>query len=271
VNRTERELFTTLIAMHPNFLEAQKWEEGPDPPDVIVTDRSGRRIGVELTEWLIPEQTTHSITLQQHEMNWRRSLDTEHHARPKNFGLVQITFRDDTRYVKRDEAAFQREFYSLIEDIDKRWEEEFGGTPQKLWNDFSKYPTLGQHVQAIWFYDHPRMQGVAGATGWVTSEARGGAYDPKWASEALHARIAEKINKQNYTSLKSEQNLSELVLVVHYGILGILHNSPFEGVGRHLDDVIAEVRSNLTSDHGPFDRVFLYLAFNEGSLDQLYP
>ena len=119
-------------------------------------------------------------------------------------------------------------------------------------------------------HNNPVIRPTTGAK-WVISEAKGGAYDPKWALDALQARIDDKVNKPHYPQLKSDQNLSELVLLVHYGVRGIIHNTPFEGVNRKLDEVITEVRARLLQDHGPFDRVFLYLAFNEGRLIQLYP
>ncbi len=71
--------------------------------------------------------------------------------------------------------------------------------------------------------------------------------------------------------LKAEHGLAELVLLLHYGIRGILHNWPFEGVNWKLEDTLREARKNLAKGSGPFDRVFLYLAFNEGQLFTLYP
>jgi hypothetical protein len=98
-----------------------------------------------------------------------------------------------------------------------------------------------------------------------------GAFDPRQATKALLGRIEDKKGKPNYAKLKAEHGLGEFVLLAHYGIRGILHNSPFEGVNWKLEDILRETRRNLAGNSGPFDRVFLYLAFNEGQLFSLYP
>lgn len=100
---------------------------------------------------------------------------------------------------------------------------------------------------------------------------KGGAYDPSWATESLLERIEEKKGKPNYANLKTENGHEEVVLLLHYGIRGIVHNWSFEGVNWKLEDSLRKARSNLAKDSGPFDRVVLYLAFNEGQLFTLYP
>ena len=68
-----------------------------------------------------------------------------------------------------------------------------------------------------------------------------------------------------------DTELVELILLLHYGIRGLQHNAPFEGANWKIEDVISEVRANLGRDSGFFDRVFLYLAYNEGQLFTLHP
>ena len=106
---------------------------------------------------------------------------------------------------------------------------------------------------------------------WATATPKGGAYDPKWATEALLERIEEKKSKPNYRNLKTQYGLAELVLLIHYGIRGLLHNAPFEGASWKIEDVVAAARANLAEDAGHFDRAFLYLAYNAGQLFLLYP
>jgi hypothetical protein len=57
----------------------------------------------------------------------------------------------------------------------------------------------------------------------------------------------------------------------YYGIRGLLPNAPLEGASWNIEDVISEVRANLAKDSGHFNRVFLYLAYNEGQPFTLYP
>ena len=71
--------------------------------------------------------------------------------------------------------------------------------------------------------------------------------------------------------LEDAARLAELVLLVHYGIRGLMHNAPFEGASWKIEDVVAAARANLAEDAGHFDRAFLYLAYNDGQLFLLYP
>jgi hypothetical protein len=263
----EKRLFETFIATHPKFLDIKTWNPGPEPPDIIAIDSHARKIGIELTEWLDKQQTTPSIANQENQMRWLSALDTENHAPPQNFQYAQIRFRRGTRFSQRQELSFCKEFYRLMTHVDDNWEVEMAGTPQKIWNDFSNYPTLETHVFLVRFDNRARFK----PSRWAVGTPSGGAYNPRQATEALLERIEDKKNKPNYTKLKAEHGLAEFVLLVHYGIRGILHNRPFEGINWKLEDTLREARSNLVENSGPFDRVFLYLAFNEGQLSTLYP
>lgn len=262
----EKILFETFIATHPDFLDIETWTPGPEPPDVFAADSRSRKIGIELTEWLDKNQTTPSITNRDNQMKWLIALNSENHAAPRNFQLAQVWFRGELRFVRREEGTFRDELYRLMAYVDLNWERERVGT-QKIWNDFSEYPTLGKHVFLIRFDNRAPAKSVK----WVLGHAEGGAYDPHVATDALLQRIEEKKNKPNYTKLKSEHGLTELVLLLHYGIRGLLHNWPFHGVNWELEDTVREARENLASNPGAFDRVFLYLAYNEGQLFTLYP
>lgn len=263
----ERLFFETFITVHPEFLSMKTWIPGPDPPDVIVTDIYERQIGIELTEWLDKRQTTPSVADAENEMKWLAALDTENRPPPQHFRSAYIWFRSGTRFSQQERAPWQKEFYELMSHVEGTWEREAAATPQKIWNDFSNYPTLGKHVHLIRFEDRmpfrPRR--------WAVGTPKGGAYDPRWATEALLERVEEKKRKPNYSNLKTQYGLAELVLLVHYGIRGLLHNAPFDGASWTIEDVVSGARATLAKDSGHFDRAFLYLAYNEGQLFTLYP
>jgi hypothetical protein len=263
----EKLLFETFIVTHPDFLDIKTWVPGPEPPDVMATDSHARTIGIELTEWLDTRQTTPSIADQENQMKWLSALDTENHAPPQHFQYAQIWFRNGTRFSQPEELSFCEEFYRLIAHVDDNWEREMAGTSQKIWNDFSSYPTLGTRVYLVRFDDRVPFKPCR----WAVGTPKGGAYDPRWATDALLERIEDKKDKPNYAKLKGEHGFAEFVLLLHYGIRGIIHNWPFEGVNWKLEDTLREARRNLEKNPGPFDRVFLYLAYNEGQLFTLYP
>jgi len=263
----EESLFKSFMKAHPNFLGAMNWVPGPDPPDVVITDVQGRQSGIELREWLDQRETTPSIADQENEMKWLAALDTENSPPPKCFQCVHIWFHSGSRFSQRDEASFRKEFYQLISHVDDAWEREMAETPQKIWNDFTNYPTLRKYIFLVRFDDRMPFRPQP----WALGTPKGGAYNPRRMTEALLEGIEDKKSKPNYADLKIRHGLAELVLLMHYGIRGLLHNAPFGGVNWKIENVVAEARAYLALDHGPFDRVFLYLAYNEGQLFNLYP
>jgi hypothetical protein len=72
-------------------------------------------------------------------------------------------------------------------------------------------------------------------------------------------------DKPAYANLKVQYGLAEFVLLLHRGIRGIMHNTPFEDINWTIQDVISEARIRLKENAGPFDRVSLYFAYNEGA------
>src|SRR5258708_10984512 len=203
----EKLLFETFLATHPAFLDLKSWIPGPEPPDVIATDSSARKIGIELTEWLDKRQTTPSVADQENQMRWLAARDTELREQPKSLQYAQIWLRSGMRFSKQEELSFCQEFYRLAAYVDDNWEREMAGIPQKIWNDFSTYPTLGKHVYLVRFEDRAPFKPGR----WAVGTPKGGAYDPRRATEALLEGIDEKKGKPNYANLKAEHGLAELV------------------------------------------------------------
>lgn len=267
----DKALFEALLQNHPNFLNLESWTPGPDPPDIFVRDRSNHLLGLELTEWLDEKQTTHSITIQEHEIGWLQAINSSGRPRLNNFSRVTISFRNDVRFNREKVTEFCKEFHQLLKFIDSRWMTEIVSEPFCIWRDFERFPTLQHYVQMIWFPRLPPRFAESGQGWWVTGEGKGGAYDPEWTASALIERIKEKIGKAGYSDLKSRLGLSELILLLHYGIRGLMHNTPFEGVRLRRDEIVTRAKNVLASGSGPFNRVFLYFAFNQGELLSLYP
>ena len=200
-------------------------------------------------------------------MRWLDALNRRDGNEPQRFQLAQIWFRRGTRFSQQEEVNFEKEFYDLASHVDHDWELDMANTPQKIWNDFTEYPTVGRHVHLIQFVDRLPLRPQR----WIVGTPKGGAYDPRRMTQALLQRIEEKRNKPNYANLKAQHGFAELVLLVHYGIRGLIHYDPFEGINWKIVDVVAEARASLLAGARPFNRVFLYLAYNEGQLFALYP
>src|SRR3974390_1739612 len=104
--KPEEKLFSeTFITVHPEFLAMKSWIPGPEPPDVIITDASDGKIGIELTEWLDKRQTTPSISTTENEMRWLTALDSENHPQPRHFQCTHLWFRNGTRFWRREEGS----------------------------------------------------------------------------------------------------------------------------------------------------------------------
>lgn len=191
----ETKLFETFVATHPDFLGCKSWVPGPNPPDVIIIDMSGSKFGVELTEWLNKSQTKKSIKQVDEDFERLTALDTENRRQPKNFAYAQLRFRHDVRFPARQREGFRREFFELISRLDKSWGEEMGQGAQKLWMDFTNYPTLGKHLFSVRFDDNLQYRPAKGSR-WALGTPKGGAYDPRDSSGALLETIEAKEKKE---------------------------------------------------------------------------
>ena len=90
---------------------------------------------------------------------------------------------------------------------------------------------------------------------------KGGSYSPEDAIDALIQRLRDKTAK--YQNLKWDQKLNDLCLVVYYN-RALLWNTPYDGINGGIDAAVAQARVLMRQDHGPFDKVFLFLAFEPG-------
>ncbi len=265
--QAEIEIFDALRHDHPEFEgDVVRWEAGPDPPDFIGTRRDGTRIGIELTEWLDGRQASASIRRTEAQYVVSEILKTKPPARPRNFSVVQVSLRDGARLTKRHLDTFRGEFFQLIAQLDANWEQLLSGYPLPMWTDFSGYPTVAKYVSSLLFHTSPVIGRTLGH--WIIFGPTGGAYTPRWAAKALLSRIE---TKTRYRGLATTYGLAELILVVHYGLKGILHNTPYTGLNFGLNEIVQEVTVLLRKNHTTFQRVYLYFALNEGPLIQVWP
>jgi uncharacterized membrane protein len=70
-----------------------------------------------------------------------------------------------------------------------------GQGAQKLWMDFTNYPTLGKHLFSVRFDDNLQYRPAKGSR-WALGTPKGGAYDPRDSSGALLDTIEAKRKKR---------------------------------------------------------------------------
>jgi len=267
-----------VLQLAPDFLLPDlKWTTGDNPPDFLAIALNGQRFGLELTEWLHPEQTRLSINRQNVRLKLRLALEPfVKEYRPKHFGSLTICplfsrqlYREPPLKPRPEPglaAAFRYEFRKFIHEMDTPMLEEYGW--QFLVRDFSRYQLLRQHILDVVFTAKTTLP-----EHWIHFVSEGGAYDPTSATTGLLHCIQNKTKKYD-DGLCTRQNLSELILLVHYGVRGLIHNTPFRWMNEKASDleIIQRIaNAELIVNSGQFQRVFLYFAFNEGTLLQLYP
>jgi hypothetical protein len=267
---TEKEVLDSLLKAFPGFLrEGLNWRPGSDPPDFIATGTRGERLGLEMTEWLNKSQTSVSISNQESRSQLLRLLDSEHRERPTPLTRVIITDRLDFPFRPGDRNAYVEEVYRLVEECGPQWEQQQALGIYRVSN-FAGYPTLAKNCISIGLYGPPRfcndpnVDWNAPGLPWITFEPMGALYDPQWAVDALIGCIKKKTSK--YRDFHRVHSLDEFVLLVHYGIRGIAHNTPFRGRSAKLHDAERQVHEMLLNEHGAFDLVYLYMNFNGGKL-----
>ncbi len=264
----DEQILDSLRAAHPTFEDVANWEAGPNPPDFLGTRRDGVKIGLELTEWLDAKQATPSIARTDSQYRWLEALATEKRPRPNRFDRVVLLFKKSTKFNEHDVQSFCDDFYALVRDADEHPDRSFLEGIHEVISDLSRYPTLRRHVSDLFFEHLPDKFRVPGQR-WVATAPKFYPDDPERAVRALLESIQKKISK--YPGLAKRLGLHELVLVVHYGLRGVLHASPHVRVDHTLEGLLSEVRSRLRDSLGPFSKIYLYIALNDGPLHLLYP
>ncbi len=69
------------------------WFPGNDPPDILCIDPVGKRIGVELVEWLNEEQIRTSVEEQRLESSYLDAIRSQDVHPPENTGTLKGVIR----------------------------------------------------------------------------------------------------------------------------------------------------------------------------------
>jgi hypothetical protein len=273
LSKEEKGIFEAFIATEADFAgEPVSWSAGKDPPDVLCETANGRKIGVELGEWLHESQTERvrayeilerelaNEAVKQAFVDWLKQYGVQLYP---NQEIYQSKKGPKYRFpTKADRPKFKSELFDLLGEFKERGQPI---TKQVHLNDFLRFPKLRKFLTGLTVYP------VGRAPRGIQFAAKCGSYSPEDARDAFIKVIRGKIAKHNYLTLKKEQTLDELYLMVYYN-QALMWNSPYEGVNGGIDVVVEQAREQMNLDHGPFDKVFLFLAFEPGmKLFTLWP
>ena len=260
---TERLVFDRFRAACPLFAgghiriipASQRASEGQDPvPDFLCRDTSRRRIGVELGEWLSPEQMATDIEQDRLEKSYSDAEAIHRIPRPPHIGIVRLFPRPRMKLTGEDALAFSVELEKYLWALEDGWDDHRERrSPQGFrCADFSGYPCLEKRleelrIEAAQFYTPPE------GTQWIWFPTRVSAFTPQTAVQALADLLNDKCAK--YTTLKQDKVLAALYLVVYYA-QAFQHNTPY--VPLTLRQVAERARMAATACPGPFDAIYLF-------------
>jgi hypothetical protein len=259
VSAGEKSIFQAFLDTCPDFAGRRlQCEPGADPPDFLGTDATGKRVGIELGEWLHPDQMAASKAREREEESFTNVLRSEERDPPENILFVVMGKEGGVALRDGDADQFRTEAFACVQEFDSRWPEnrDWQG-PQRIFRrDLAAYRCLAKYLTSLTFFPRRDKRAVRGVA-WLTFEGRGGAYTPQWAIEALLRLLRKKVSK--YGDLHKEQGLDELYLVAFYD-QALIHNTPFFGVNFGWDQVAQIVGAEVAKNPGPFQRIFLFNA-----------
>lgn len=225
-----------------------------DPPDLVCETPDGRTVGIELGEWLHQEQITRRRILGQLERQIRQLVaqDSELSAFVATH-RVQLSPHSFDRSLP-DKKAQRQALAALVEEL--RQAAQRGDEYLR----FDEEPLSS-------LFEYAGIHPLADAGIHISMD---GWYDPADTQRALHRLIDAKAKK--YADLKAAKNLDELVLVTYYHQV-YWENSPYRGGDHSTESVVEAAQRVLREDHGPFDRVYLYIALEtpHGKVFRLWP
>ena len=281
----EKMLFELFLKARPDFAgeSIREWSQpAQDPPDVLCSTESGKRIGVELGEWLNEDQMTEAKVREAIEQSILAAIGTQPVNQLKNIYFAWMIPRPRARVRPEDVTPFRAEIFALADDVDQRWRQEHDWwDPQGFYfTDFTKFPMVGKYLEGITFF--PRLQ-YAGwppngqmklrkwppGCDWLVFRPAGGAYNERSSVAALLDIIQKKFVKYQQTPPKVQ--MDGFCLLVHYN-QGVLYNTPVETSAFTYDDAAREASEFIGDDPGPFQKIFLLLAIEpDQKVFQLFP
>ncbi len=257
LRREERLIFRAFYDACPDFAgRVVDWKDGPDPPDLLCEDSAGKRIGVELGEWLNEDQIRSNKRLERWQESFLTAIRSEDVSPPQNVGFVRLGPKARVLLPPAEAATFRHELLTLIQHVDRDWNYYSDcRSPQRVsLTSFPDFPCLARYLDDIRFYSRMHFDTFPGNP-WIAFPTRGGFYSEDDAVEALLNLLRNKTAK--YATLHAEHSLDELYLVAYYN-KAILYNSPYFVPGFGLTEVAKIARAEVAKNPGAFQKIFLF-------------
>lgn len=259
----EHTLFKAFVELEPEFAgEAlADWHQPKQEnafPDIVGTTVSGRRVGVELGEWINQDEMQAAKAKEQREEEFLAAVGDQGTNTTQHIQFVWLHPKAKARIAPVDASEFREQLFGFIHDCDRRWPgERFWRVGHRAAGDeLAPYPKLARYLDAITLW--PSEGEGQFTTNWITFPMPCGSFDRETMWAPLRKLVADKIGHYGSTNIGFEV----LSLVIVYN-QALIYNSPAETPLFSFEDAVAELRE-MIHDPSPFHRVFLHIALVPG-------
>jgi hypothetical protein len=121
--KAEAANFDAFRLAHPAFAgwPLLNIQRGGEPPDLLCLDAQGKRVGVELVQWINERQMAESKARYKLEESYRHVIRSTYVQPPKNIGMIFISAKDKTPLEPANATAFHHELYKFLSEVDAAW------------------------------------------------------------------------------------------------------------------------------------------------------
>ena len=258
---TECQVFQAFYELELNFAgrPIKDWAKGANPPDILCHDLEGKRIGVELTEWLKGSQMASEMARRTLYDSYSGIIRSDRETPPRNVENVTVGLKSDALPRESEQGEFRRELFDCIREKDGTWPST-RSLQDREQLEFPNHAILAKYVAWIKYWPCPPSERDTGIE-WVRFPPRGRFYTPQEMFDELMARFGKKTGK--YPTLRREQSLDDLYLIVFYS-KGLLWNAPYSGPGWGFRDIAKAAGQLLSQNPGPFQKIFLFSPAESG-------
>ena len=258
----ERALFAAFLDLAPTFSgeHLEVWLQPDDErefPDIVATSVTGRRVGIEIAEWLNEEEIHAAKRQERLEEACLAAIGDQGSNPTRNVRYVWL--RPAVKIPASERSSFRKQLFACILDYDKCWSsDELRRTGNRVVGDsLATYPVLAKYLSEVKLWP---ANGKQWERDWITFPARARWFDRETMFKPLREIVAAKL--AHYGAGRS--GFEDLSLLVIYNRAAI-YNSPAETPLHSYDDAVAELRQMIGDNRGPFDRVLLYIALMPGA------
>jgi hypothetical protein len=264
----EENIFAAFLRVSPDFLgeKVVDWEQPEDEkefPDVICKTESGRRVGVEIGEWLNQEEFSARIVITRLQRSFLDAIGEQGENQTNNIGVIVLSPAGKKPIKPADIIDFRSQLFSYIKEVDRRWpNEEFWqgrGGYRAPDSELIEYPLLKKYLTEIHFHPSKWEKLRQEGQNWIMVSSLAG-----WVSEETTHQTLLGLLKGKATHYgRSGTGFDSLSLVIYYD-RAVLNLSPAETRYYKFEDHIQDARNHITSDMHPFNSIFLFIALDEG-------